>query len=97
MIIFMDEVLVCQECGEEFVFTAGEQEFYAVQGFLNPPKYCPACREQRKRRNGANGNKTMIVCAACGKVDYVSFKPKGVSPVYCEECYRRSEKRLPNR
>lgn len=89
MITFLDEMLVCQECGEKFVFTAGEQEFYAVHGFRNPPKYCPGCREQRKRRNGSNGSRTAIVCAACGKVDYVPFKPKQNRPVYCEECYQK--------
>ena len=25
---FVDETLVCKECGNEFVFTAGEQKFY---------------------------------------------------------------------
>ena len=26
--MFEDKVLVCKECGQEFVFSAGEQEFY---------------------------------------------------------------------
>ena len=26
---FEDKVLTCRDCGQEFVFTAGEQEFYA--------------------------------------------------------------------
>ena len=26
--VFEDETLVCMECGNEFVFTAGEQQFY---------------------------------------------------------------------
>ena len=26
--MFQDKTLICKECGEEFVFTAGEQEFY---------------------------------------------------------------------
>ena len=26
---FVDETLVCKDCGKEFVFTAGEQAFYA--------------------------------------------------------------------
>ena len=32
--MFEDKTLVCKECGKEFVFTAGEQEFYAERGFL---------------------------------------------------------------
>ena len=35
---FVDETLVCKECGNEFVFTAGEQKFYKEKGFLNKPK-----------------------------------------------------------
>ena len=27
--MYEDKTLVCKECGNEFVFTAGEQEFYA--------------------------------------------------------------------
>ena len=31
---FVDETLVCKECGNEFVFTAGEQKFYKEKGVL---------------------------------------------------------------
>ena len=27
--MYEDKTLVCKDCGNEFVFTAGEQEFYA--------------------------------------------------------------------
>ena len=27
--MFEDKTLVCKDCGKEFVWTAGEQEFYA--------------------------------------------------------------------
>ena len=27
--MYQDEKLVCEDCGAEFIFTAGEQEFYA--------------------------------------------------------------------
>ena len=43
-----DKVIVCQDCGQEFVFTVGEQEFYKAKGFDNEPKRCKACREKRK-------------------------------------------------
>ena len=35
--MYEDKTLVCKECGKEFVFTAGEQEFYAERGFQNEP------------------------------------------------------------
>lgn len=48
-----DKTLTCVDCGVEFVFTQGEQEFYAEKGFTNEPKRCPDCRKQKKqqRRN----------------------------------------------
>ena len=50
---YQDKTLVCKDCGAEFVFTAGEQQFYAEKGFENEPQRCPACRRARKdqRRN----------------------------------------------
>ncbi len=52
-----DKTLVCKDCGAEFVFTAGEQQFYAEKGFENEPQRCPACRKARKQqRNNFNNN-----------------------------------------
>ena len=48
--MYEDKTLVCKECGKEFVFTAGEQEFYAERGFQNEPQRCKACRDARKAR-----------------------------------------------
>ena len=31
--MYEDKTLVCKDCGNEFVFTAGEQAFYAEKGF----------------------------------------------------------------
>ena len=42
--MYTDKTLVCKDCGNEFVFTAGEQEFYAEKGFQNEPTRCKACR-----------------------------------------------------
>ena len=42
--MFEDKTLVCKDCGKEFVWTAGEQEFYASRGFENQPQRCKACK-----------------------------------------------------
>ena len=34
---FTDKNLTCKDCGKEFTFTAGEQEFYQQKGFQNEP------------------------------------------------------------
>lgn len=46
--MYEDKVLKCKDCGEEFVFSAGEQEFYAEKGFQNEPQRCKKCRDARK-------------------------------------------------
>ncbi|NJL05146.1 MAG: cytochrome C551 [Chloroflexaceae bacterium] len=58
---FEDRTLICRDCGVEFIFTAGEQEFYAQKGFLNDPVRCPECRKARKqaqpRSSGERGGR----------------------------------------
>ena len=50
-----DETIVCKDCGKEFVFTVGEQQFYAEKGFQNKPVRCKECRAKRKtERNNRN-------------------------------------------
>lgn len=45
-----DQHLVCKDCGADFVFTEGEQEFYREKGFEHGPQRCVACRRARKNR-----------------------------------------------
>ena len=49
-----DKTLVCKDCGAEFVFTEGEQQFYAEKGFTNEPQRCPECRKAKKAQRGSN-------------------------------------------
>ena len=46
-----DKKIICKDCGKEFVFTVGEQEFYQSRGFENEPVRCPDCRNAKKSRN----------------------------------------------
>ena len=91
--MYTDKTLVCKECGQEFIFTAGEQEFYAEKGFVNEPQRCKACRDARK--NAAKPEREMFdaVYAECGKPCKVPFQPREDRPVYCSECFakRRGE------
>ena len=49
---FQDKTLVCRDCGQDFVFTAGEQEFYQQRGLTNEPGRCADCRHARKAQQG---------------------------------------------
>ncbi len=44
-------ILVCEECGEEFVFTVGAQKYFEQRGFKQSPKRCKACHTKYKRDN----------------------------------------------
>ena len=59
--MYEDKTLVCKDCGKEFVWTAGEQEFYASRGFENQPQRCKACRDARK--NATRGERQMFDAA----------------------------------
>ncbi|HHU64069.1 MAG TPA: zinc-binding protein [Clostridiales bacterium] len=92
--MYQDKTLVCKDCGEEFIFTAGEQEFYEEKGFQNEPLRCKPCRDARKssmrRGNGGVRKREMhtTVCAQCGGEAKVPFEPKDGRPVYCSDCFQ---------
>lgn len=54
---YADKTITCRDCGMDFVFTSGEQEFYAQKGFTNEPTRCPSCRQQRKASGGGRGGR----------------------------------------
>ena len=90
--LFVDKTLVCRDCGAEFVFTAGEQEFYQSRGLENEPRRCPECRTARRQsRLDPQRQPKMYpaVCDACGVETEVPFEPRGVRPVYCKECFTK--------
>ena len=87
--MYEDKTLVCKDCGKEFTFSAGEQEFYAEKGFENEPQRCKECRQARKNSMRQNKEMYEIVCASCGKVDKVPFEPRNDKPVYCSECFAK--------
>ena len=88
--MYEDKTLVCKDCGKEFVFTAGEQEFYAEKGFTNEPQRCKACRDAKKNATRTREMFT-AVCAECGKEARVPFKPREDRPVLCSECFAKQK------
>ena len=85
---YSDKTLNCKDCGTDWVFTVGEQEFYAEKEFENEPTRCKECRKKkkiarsrrlrsrRKEQNKARGSK---VCFAfqkgeCTRGDECKFK-----------------------
>ncbi|MBQ3537209.1 MAG: zinc-ribbon domain containing protein [Clostridia bacterium] len=88
--MYEDKTLQCKECGNEFVFTAGEQEFYAEKGFVNEPQRCKECRNARKQAAKGEREYFTTTCSQCGGEAKVPFKPRDDRAVLCSECFAKS-------
>ncbi len=93
---FQDKALACVDCGAEFIWTAGEQLFFADKNFKNEPKRCKGCKAKRASRpapSGASASRerveTTTNCSACGKETTVPFRPTQGRPVFCRECFQQ--------
>ncbi|MDR0738679.1 MAG: zinc-ribbon domain containing protein [Oscillospiraceae bacterium] len=85
--MYKDKTLVCKDCGGEFLFSSGEQEFFESKGFVNEPQRCKVCRDARKNTGKQNREMYAASCANCGAEAKVPFKPHEDRPVYCSECF----------
>ena len=50
---FQDKSLTCVDCGVDFIWTSGEQLFFADKQFKNEPKRCKTCKAKRANRASA--------------------------------------------
>ena len=107
-----DQRIKCVDCGEEFVFTAGEQAFYREHNLTHAPTRCKRCRTNRKSVRGSDlvasagppasgggpsrGMHT-TVCSECGSETQVPFVPSSGRPVYCKSCYQSRRPDRPDR
>jgi CxxC-x17-CxxC domain-containing protein len=90
--LYIDERLTCTDCGAEFTFTAGEQEFFASKGFQNKPNRCPDCRAARKAQRGSGGS------SSGGGRSYgggggggAGYSSREMYTVTCSECGQQAE------
>jgi CxxC-x17-CxxC domain-containing protein len=98
---FQDKMLKCIDCGDEFVFTAGEQLFFYDKQFKNEPKRCKACKSRRVAvlatpTSHSNAQhyarvETRAVCSQCGKETTVPFRPTQGRPIFCRECFTQKK------
>jgi CxxC-x17-CxxC domain-containing protein len=96
---FVDRLLICADCGGEFVFTAGEQLFFLDKQFKNDPKRCKPCKSRRSSQAaaattggpaaaGISRTETRTQCSECGISTTVPFKPTQGRPVLCRQCFK---------
>lgn len=86
--LFQPKNLHCTECGVGFIFSVGEQEFFALRNLANEPKRCPNCRLLLRFARTGRDTSTLseVICADCERPTKVPFKPRGHRPIYCNEC-----------
>jgi CxxC-x17-CxxC domain-containing protein len=95
---FVDRLLTCADCRQEFIFTAGEQLFFLDKQFKNDPKRCKPCKSRRAGMVAAAGTgpaaagisrtETRTLCSDCGIETTVPFKPTQGRPVLCRQCFQ---------
>ncbi len=94
---FQDKTLVCRDCGQEFTFTAGEQEFYQQRGLMNEPGRCPDCRRARKAQQGGGGyggySSGGGYSAGGGYSSGGGYEraPRQMYPAVCSQCGRETQ------
>ena len=91
---FADKQITCRDCGNTFVFTGGEQEFYANKGLMNEPTRCPSCRSARRASQSTLQEND-------GYVRYGNFAsfggktPRQMHPAACAESARVLGSKIP--
>lgn len=91
--MFKDKKLICRDCSKEFVWTAGEQQFFAQKGFDRAPIRCTDCRKKKKQQHQNQPSQTeteqyfKVTCSKCGKTSEVPFKPQQPDSLVCSDCF----------
>ena len=93
---YADKTMTCRDCGMDFVFTSGEQEFYAQKGFTNEPTRCPSCRQARKANGGGRSGGRDSYSSGGGRSyggggDSYSRGPRQMYPAVCSQCGKETE------
>lgn len=81
-----DRTLICKDCGQKFIWTAGEQKFFIDKDLKNIPKRCKVCTAMYKNQLREKHPAWWVKCSSCGKKAEVSFEPKS-EDVLCEKCF----------
>ena len=94
---FIDCLIKCIDCNQDFVWTTGEQGFFRDKGLRNPPKRCKCCKQAKNERIAAISAaqaagvkqkiEVAVKCASCDSLTTVPFYPSQNRPVYCRSCF----------
>lgn len=98
---FEDKNLTCKDCGQKFIWSAGEQQFFAAKGFDRPPVRCLDCRKKKKERMQKGQERPIVAreqwyqikCKKCGKTSEIPFQPRDPLNILCSQCFEESSKK----
>ena len=87
---FLDEMIDCVDCHDDFIWSEGEQQFFSDKGLKNPPKRCKPCKKAKNNRiNALNSTdsrqkiEVQVDCAECDETTtvpfYLSWPPRSLS------------------
>ena len=94
---YQDRPIACVDCGDDFIWTVGEQVFFHDKGLKNEPKRCKPCKQAKNDRLAAISAaqsagikqkiEVTVTCAKCREQTTVPFYPSQGRPVYCRACF----------
>lgn len=85
-----DKVLTCSDCGQEFTFTASEQQFFADRQFTEPRR-CPSCRAARKASRCDSGGYSSGAGYSAGGGGGYDRAPREMFSATCASCGREAQ------
>ena len=83
--MYKDRLMICNDCGKTFIFSADAQEHFAQEGFSEDSIVCKECLTIIQN----NRKYFKTTCACCGTEAHVPFQPREDRPVYCNDCYTK--------
>lgn len=62
--------------------------------FIKPAKDYRPIKEKKPVEETAKANAYVVECYECGKPTEINFRPDGIRPVYCKDCFRDIRQKL---
>lgn len=96
--MFKDKKITCRDCAKDFVWTAGEQQFFQEKGFDRAPIRCLDCRKKKKQMHQKTNTPSeiqrffQVKCKKCGKTSEVPFEPQSPNDLVCSDCFYAERK-----
>lgn len=82
-----DQQIECRDCGQEFIWSAGEQAFFQVRQ-LSPPKRCAECRKWHRESRAARESASVSSIRAVRPFRDGSAATRGGTSGYRSDCGR---------